>query len=852
MIGGVLMNDVKKHKKLINENGKCYIVVEEKKYELDQGETFDLNAILEWIETTKKLSNRKQKMRIPCLSAIRAVGFEENSVNTFLNNESKSGLIAYLRKQDWYKDRHPEIKTVFLKLLAHLNLFDDKSRENREAIINKVLSNFTMLEIHNIFGALIPGTNLCDINNVYDNSQCLDSLIRRKYDPTGEKCIKFFMNNIDNPDFKGIAYYSLTHFVFESYKLDLIKQNYVAQIESQAAKSNDLNIKEASNIINKIHFDINKYIHSNKNDDIDRTKELQDKMESARRYLYSLIELCNDNELKNILNNYRNLPHNLTIDFIKQDLEVPKLDLVKDDELRQSMIAAGYIDADEIEINTIQKLFKKGKNAIPKYFSSNVIDDSNSCYKYKWLFSNDYLLYTIGMMCGGTCMRPGFAGEAALWESVLSPDVCLCAVYSKDNQVIGYMRVNYDLTSHGIYVDTVESRKLIIQNNEEIWNTLKRALIDMANQMNKEGNYYVDVINYREDLGNQLKEQFDKLENATTVLNARPYYHDDVPWIYGDYESRVQKKIWERKKISEGNMKYSMSKLKELSRGATGIVYEVNDREVIKVYPENYDVEKITEEFYKNKIIYDAGIKCPAPYEIVYVGDCLGILMEKINGCSLTKRISSNPHDTEKLMKKMTDILKEIHLIDATGLDIKSLKDRYIHSLYVCKNYYSDEEFNKLIELVNSIPDTNSLLHGDFHTGNIILNDNNELVLIDFLELSYGHPIFDVMAQGAVVPVTVENAPELAEAYHQTKISVLNGIWNSYIREYYSAYSKEDFDNLCKDAILYSRIRNAITKTVAENIPEEYLQLCASKTKELLLPEVDRLISRDKILKRSK
>ena len=157
------MANIKKYDKFIEENGKCYIVVDGRKYELDQGEVFDPNVIVQWIDLIKKLSNRKQKMRIPNLSAIRAVGLEENSINTFLNNEGKMGLVAYLRKQDWYVDRHPEIKTVFLKLLAHLDLFNDRTRNNREKTIKKILDNFSMLKIHNTFGALLPGTNLMDI-----------------------------------------------------------------------------------------------------------------------------------------------------------------------------------------------------------------------------------------------------------------------------------------------------------------------------------------------------------------------------------------------------------------------------------------------------------------------------------------------------------------------------------------------------------------------------------------------------------------------------------------------------------------------------------------------------------------
>ena len=844
------MNAIKKYDKFLEENGKSYIVISGKKYELDQGETFDPNVIVQWIELTKKLSNRKQKMRIPNLSAIRAVGLDENSINTFLNNEGKAGLVAYLRKQDWYVERHPEIKTVFLKLLAHLGLFSDKKRNSREQIINTILSNYTMLEIHNIFGSLIPGTNLLYILKVYDETQKIDPAIRKKYDPTGEKGIKFFLDNIDNPEFKSIAYYALTHYVYEAYKLDMLKQNYIAQIESQSAKSSDINIQTIANEVNRLHLKIDEYIHLSKNDNSDKTKELQDNMESARKKLRQLIEMSSDEYLKRILAEYKRLPHTLTIEFIKQDLETPKLDFVKDEKLRQLLLDAGYKDADEIEINTILKIYEKGKTAPKKYFAENVIDNNYGNYKYIWLYPNNPLLYSIAMKCGGTCMRPGFAGEAALWESSLSPDVCLCAILDKENQPIGYMRVNYDLKNHGIYIDTIESRKSTFSNNDEVWQIFKTALLDMAGEMNKIGKYPVDVINYRYDLGNQLNEQFEGLENTTKYLDARPYSYKEAPWIYGDSEIRMQKKIWVREKTNVIINKINTEN--ELSKGATGIVYAINDYEVIKLYPEGYDLHRVEEEFYKGRIIYDAGIKCPRPFEITNVDNQYGIILERIKGNTLTRQIASNPHDTEILIKKMVEMMKNIHRIDANNLGLQSLKSKYLNALAGCKEYYNDEEFSKLIALVRAIPDRKTLLHGDFHTGNIILNESNELVILDFLELGYGHPIFDIMAQGAVIPVTIENDPNLAESYHQTTIGILNRIWDSFIKEYFAPPTPEELFEFSKDAALYSRIRNAITKTIAEKIPEEYLQLCADKTKEILLPETDRLINDDKILNQIK
>ncbi len=50
---------------------------------------------------------------------------------------------------------------------------------------------------------------------------------------------------------------------------------------------------------------------------------------------------------------------------------------------------------------------------------------------------------------------------------------------------------------------------------------------------------------------------------------------------------------------------------------------------------------------------------------------------------------------------------------------------------------------NRCISFVQSIPDGDTLVHSDFHPGNVMLS-GDEPLLIDIAELSHGHPIFDL------------------------------------------------------------------------------------------------------------
>jgi thiamine kinase-like enzyme len=54
-----------------------------------------------------------------------------------------------------------------------------------------------------------------------------------------------------------------------------------------------------------------------------------------------------------------------------------------------------------------------------------------------------------------------------------------------------------------------------------------------------------------------------------------------------------------------------------------------------------------------------------------------------------------------------------------------------------------EEQGKKLCAMIEAIPKQNTLLHGDYHTNNIMIQ-NGEPVLIDLDTLCVGHPVFEL------------------------------------------------------------------------------------------------------------
>lgn len=531
-------------------NGKYYFYLENDTQvtirEVDYDKVFDLERLVDWTKTTMQLSNKKQKMRIPTQNIMRAVGFRPEDVNLFLDNETKFGLSGKLRQMEWYQNAHPEIQAAALKLFAHLGLFEQQNISQRIDVVEQVINNFTLLEIHNLFGGLPSGTCLKRILHEQDIEQGIDPTARERFDPTGKKAIRFFLENMSSDYFKETACYALTHYVSERALYETQKQSANAMLESSCALCDVNQISSIANSINLKHEEIADVLHSYNNGDAsmhDRIAFLQDEIELLRTQLHKTIRILGNDSLRQMLANMELSKAPFSVEHIKRhhaeahfsDKVIPKI--------AKSAIDAGYKTCDEHEVIKLCEIYQEAEKAPAKYFDMQTKDSILSGFTYEWLKPDNPILYTVAMLCGNTCMRPNFAGEAALWESALSQDVALGVVLDK-YQITAYFRVNYDIDGKGIYIDTVESRFLKVLNNEEIWKTVRRAVTEMAISMNQTGKFQVDVINFREERGNRLKTQWDRLPISARKLKAKAYRHPKAPWSYGDDETRIQKEVW--------------------------------------------------------------------------------------------------------------------------------------------------------------------------------------------------------------------------------------------------------------------------------------------------------------------
>ena len=67
----------------------------------------------------------------------------------------------------------------------------------------------------------------------------------------------------------------------------------------------------------------------------------------------------------------------------------------------------------------------------------------------------------------------------------------------------------------------------------------------------------------------------------------------------------------------------------------------------------------------------------------------------------------------------------------------------------------------EILQMIDSLPDGNTLCHGDFHPGNILISDGHTMV-IDFMNVCHGYFLYDVartvfLVEYTPVPMEVDD-----------------------------------------------------------------------------------------------
>ena len=220
-----------------------------------------------------------------------------------------------------------------------------------------------------------------------------------------------------------------------------------------------------------------------------------------------------------------------------------------------------------------------------------------------------------------------------------------------------------------------------------------------------------------------------------------------------------------------------------IGEGANGKVYRIDGDNVVKTYKNADALNDIQHEREVARLALVLGIPTAISYDVVKVGDSYGSVFELLNAKSFAKILAKEPDKFDWCVKEYVGMLKKIHSTVVPAGKLPHFKEKVLKGILRTRDILSDGLGEKLVSLTEAIPDDDHMIHGDYHTKNIVLA-GDEVLVIDMDTLSVGHPIFDLMRMYSAYVGYSENDPEIIQKFQGFSQEVALRFWHESLAAY--------------------------------------------------------------------
>ncbi|MEK5146738.1 aminoglycoside phosphotransferase family protein [Psychrobacillus sp. FSL K6-4615] len=174
--------------------------------------------------------------------------------------------------------------------------------------------------------------------------------------------------------------------------------------------------------------------------------------------------------------------------------------------------------------------------------------------------------------------------------------------------------------------------------------------------------------------------------------------------------------------------------------GNTAQIY-LYENKIVKVFNDFLPDTESSYEANKQKFAHSCGLSVPKILDVTTIDGKQAIIMEFVKGKTIGDILSENMEQAEYYMNISIDIQQKIHMIVADSLEPMSLKlSRQIESAQQLDKRHK----SALLQKMDTITYKKRLCHGDFHMFNLIMSDNNQVTIIDWVDSSAGDLRADV------------------------------------------------------------------------------------------------------------
>ena len=280
-----------------------------------------------------------------------------------------------------------------------------------------------------------------------------------------------------------------------------------------------------------------------------------------------------------------------------------------------------------------------------------------------------------------------------------------------------------------------------------------------------------------------------------------------------------------------------------VGKGRSSTVYRIGDETIVKLYAAGVPLAKIRQEMDLAKKAFVAGIPTAISYDMVTAGDAYGVVFEMLdNADTVGHCITNHPEQFEEIMEKFVAVYKAMHSTDIEKMGgFTSLKDTWNKWAdgMAANGSFTQEETGRLKQLVAAIPARSTMVHCDFHAGNVMYQQG-EIVVIDMADIGFGHPIFD-LAAGAF-HARYSGSATRQQVHGMTQENMLRS-WDKLLALYFGIEDVQKLAEVKELCDYFGLLRGALFPMKHVQISPELKAFHVEETRKYLLPNMDKALA---------
>ncbi len=291
--------------------------------------------------------------------------------------------------------------------------------------------------------------------------------------------------------------------------------------------------------------------------------------------------------------------------------------------------------------------------------------------------------------------------------------------------------------------------------------------------------------------------------------------------------------------VTKALRKVSVAGLEVIGQGGHGKVYRLDAETIIKVYHDGSPLSLIEKEREYAKNAFVNGVPSAIAYDVVETEEGYGLVFELAGVKTVSKAIMEDPTRLQDLSVKFAKLLKQLAETPADPALYGDIKELYLQRAGNAAQFFTEAENAQLIRMIEAIPDGSGMVHGDYHTNNVMVQNDGELILIDMADISRGNPLYDIGGTFLTMYLIGMNDPFATLKTVGLEYELAKQLWGIMLATYYGTTDQKQLELYGQRCAAFALMRMATTLGFENGRARQFADGIVAVLRQQLFPNAE-------------